>query len=503
MSNSIAARDNGDTYQAMVFWIYALQMLGGSDIEMLGYEYDEVKSFDDIVVFYKKEQRFRDTYIIKDYIQVKFHMMQTGEFTMDNLLEPEFINADRNSFLQQVVNAYRNKKIDFSKSRFIIYSPWRIKSDDILNELIYNTDKSFNLKKMQEGKTERTRMGALRSKLCEKLSVNEEELYIILKQICIKDGQDSYEDLKKRLNEGFTYHKLQPWSGGRDTFPYCDMVRAWNRRGIRLFTADKIKCYCKKEGLFMASKDTANIAVKSFNRHEAWMNSWANHILDLTDKLAGRELQPRYSWSDIFHSIEQFVITNLDNAKEYHIAIETMLSVSFTVGRILNSKSALKVAPVQKTMDGFIDWGLDADNVSQYSKFIVSCQEMCGEAADMAISIGVTHDINEDVRDFIKNSGLKIGLYKNFVLEDFGMDSVKNGNHAWELAKQINREINRRSGNLKKGTLHIFIAGPNSLMFYLGMQSMMYGKIQIYEFDQNREKTYYPTIAFPQEGEAI
>lgn len=503
MADCIAARDNGDTYQAMVFWIYALRMLGGPDIEKLGYEYGEVKSFDDIVVFYKNEQRFRDTYINRDYIQVKFHMMQAGEFTMDSLLESGFINANRDSFLQKVVNAYRNKEIDFSKSRFIIYSPWRIKSDDILNELIYNTDKSFNLKKMQEGKTKRSRMGALRSKLCEKLSINEEELYIILKQICIKDGQDSLEGLKGRLNEGFASHKLQPWSGSRDTFPYCDMARAWIRQGIRLFTADEIKNYCKKEGLFMAAKDTANIAVKSFNRHEDWMNSWANRILDLTDKLAGRELQPGYSWSDIFHSIEQFVATKLDNAREYHIAIETTLSVSFTVGRILNPKSALKVTPVQKTMDGFVDWGRDADNASKYSEFIVSCQEMCDEAADTAISIGATHDIKEDVRDFIKKSGLKIGLYINFVLEDFGMDSVKNGNHAWELAKQINREISKRSENLKKGTLHIFIASPNSLMFYLGMQSMMYGKIQIYEFDQNREKTYYPTIAFPQEGEAI
>jgi hypothetical protein len=29
---------------------------------------------------------------------------------------------------------------------------------------------------------------------------------------------------------------------------------------------------------------------------------------------------------------------------------------------------------------------------------------------------------------------------------------------------------------------------------------MMYGKIQIYEFDAH-ENTYYPTITFPQKGE--
>lgn len=89
---------------------------------------------------------------------------------------------------------------------------------------------------------------------------------------------------------------------------------------------------------------------------------------------------------------------------------------------------------------------------------------------------------------------------KSFSLEDFGTDAVKNGTHAWQLAKQINGEINRRPGTLKKGIMHLFIAGPHSLMFYLGMQSMMYGKIQIYEFNRN-ENTYYPTISFPQKGE--
>ncbi len=144
MSNAVAARNYGDIYQAMVFWKYAVQMLGISNIKEIGYEYGEVKSFDDIVIYYSNEQRFRDTYIDADYFQIKFHMKQSEEFTMDNLLDPAFINAKKNSFLQNVVNAYRNEKIDFSRSRFTMYSVWRIKSGDILNKLISNVDKTFS-----------------------------------------------------------------------------------------------------------------------------------------------------------------------------------------------------------------------------------------------------------------------------------------------------------------------------------------------------------------------
>lgn len=83
MANAVAVRDYGDQYQALVFWKYALDLLKkDSDIENIGYEYDEIKSFDDIVIFYKKEQTFRNTTIDRVYIQVKFHMKQNKEFTI-------------------------------------------------------------------------------------------------------------------------------------------------------------------------------------------------------------------------------------------------------------------------------------------------------------------------------------------------------------------------------------------------------------------------------------
>ena len=141
MANAVAVRDYGDQYQALVFWKYALDLLKkDSDIKNIGYEYDEIKSFDDIVIFYKKEQIFRNTTIDRVYIQVKFHMKQNKEFTIENLLDPSFIDAKSESFLQKAVNAYRKDKEQYSKSVYVIYSTWTIQHTDILNELISNVD---------------------------------------------------------------------------------------------------------------------------------------------------------------------------------------------------------------------------------------------------------------------------------------------------------------------------------------------------------------------------
>ena len=53
------------------------------------------------MIFYKKEQIFRNTTIDRLYIQVKFHMKQNKEFTIENLLDSSFIDAKSESFYKR------------------------------------------------------------------------------------------------------------------------------------------------------------------------------------------------------------------------------------------------------------------------------------------------------------------------------------------------------------------------------------------------------------------
>ena len=158
------------------------------------------------------------------------------------------------------------------------------------------------------------------------------------------------ESLKEILNREFSHYGLQLWPDSIDTLPYCDLVRAWNRSGINMVNGEDIRNYCNKEGLFIATKDVASIAIKSFTRRTEWLTNWASDVLDLADILDQRELRLGQSWEDVFQVIEQFVSSRLDYEIEYHVAIETLLSVSFTVGRILNPKSGIKVIPVLRTL---------------------------------------------------------------------------------------------------------------------------------------------------------
>lgn len=91
----------------------------------------------------------------------------------------------------------------------------------------------------------------------------------------------------------------------------------------------------------------------------------------------------------------------------------------------------------------------------------------------------------------------------NFYMEKLGNDSVINGHHAWNLAKQVNAVLEKRTLEQKRCTLHVFYAGPWSVLFNLGRLSRSYGKVQLYEYDMEhaRYDSYYKTVHFPLEGD--
>ena len=55
MAKAVKARMAGDDYQARWFWLQACRLFyKDTYVERVGYELDEFKAFDDVVVKYKK-----------------------------------------------------------------------------------------------------------------------------------------------------------------------------------------------------------------------------------------------------------------------------------------------------------------------------------------------------------------------------------------------------------------------------------------------------------------
>lgn len=56
-----------------------------------------------------------------------------------------------------------------------------------------------------------------------------------------------------------------------------------------------------------------------------------------------------------------------------------------------------------------------------------------------------------------------------------------------------------RAGGSQKARVHIFIAVPNALTFFLGQQASVLGRVRLYKFDfeVSRDRTYRPSLTLP------
>lgn len=284
MARAVAARMEGDDYQSLVFWKYATDMLSDdSEICRIEYESDcAVKSFDDIVLHYSAKQRFRDGYIAKAYIQVKFHVIGNDMFTFDNLVDPAFISAKKNSFLGNVNNARNTLGDRFFDSKFVIYSPISISPTDELYQYVSNTDGTIDLKGLFNGTGERSKTGKIRKMLCEALGVSDEELKQVLRQVVIKDSTEKTENLIEALNEKFSALGMKKISGETGTNPYEEIGRTWIERNIKDFTKEKLERECQHAKLFN-SYDGSNTEEFFFNYRKR-IRETENRMKTIVDK---------------------------------------------------------------------------------------------------------------------------------------------------------------------------------------------------------------------------
>ena len=501
MAAPIIARQLGDEYQQLVFWKYALMMLSGKyEIENIRYEDDSVKSYDDIVIQYSTPQIFRDSTISKEYIQVKFHMRDDGLFTIDNLLDPSFINATRNSLLHNVVAAYKKLgEEEFKQCAFVIYSMWDIDQGDELYKLVSNENSTLEIERLFDGKTDQSRMGKIRKKMRTSLGIEENELKCILKQIRIKSRQEKMDDLIFGLNQQLENYGLQVISGSKHTNPYSQLIQNLYKSGHTFFTKEILENQLYNENMYSTKREKELIAIRSFIKHAENLESEAEHILKLENYFEGRFLKEEYTWEGtIYPMIKEYLSTNCQSDKEYSIQIEANPTIAFLAGRTLDIKTAKDFSPVQRTDKGIIKWSKTESDI-QYPQTICASKILDDEKNDVAVVIGISREIFNDVEEFLLLGKEKIGRIIDMRLETTDSANVIDGRHAWLIANQIKNEIDKRVLKEKQGILHLFFACPNSIVFLLGRYSLPFGKIQLYEYDFNKQRTctYYSTMTLP------
>jgi NACHT domain len=226
MSTSLVAPLAGQSYQARLFWMYAIRLLQPtSELQSVGFEDDSLKSFDDLVLHYGQPQRWQDRLIDRDFIQIKYHGDATGSIGYQQLIDPAFIGAESHSFLQKAKAAFYKQGGEPS-CRLTLCQSWGISTTDPLARVFDNRTGGLRLERLFDGTGDRSQMGQIRKAWREHLNVDDDELRRMLIVVRLHLEHRTLESLREDLNQALIYVGLVPISGGDVVFLYDHLI--WN-----------------------------------------------------------------------------------------------------------------------------------------------------------------------------------------------------------------------------------------------------------------------------------
>lgn len=506
---AIIARIQGDDYQARWFWLRACDLLEEhTDVEKVVYEENNVKSLDDVVVYYRGGTRDPLGHPRRaDFYQVKFHVTQAGALTAEALTKPEFINAKSVSLLQRMFNAFSSLS-DPDGHRFFLYTPWVIHPDGVLARVCSNHDGQIVWDLLARGGP-RSASGKARRLWKDHLGLSDDgELRALLECIRLHTGP-TMEELKRRLNDRLRGVGLKPVPERYLSNPYDDLVKKLLISGKIELIAEELERTCKSEGLWEGGPrqpvNRVALGVRSFVRWAVDLQNRTERLVCFADDFDGRAIKSPDLWhSDIFPRLSEFLSATVQPGRKYLLHLDTHASIAFLAGYLLPSKVGADIAVVQKTLrEGQTEWQCDGSGSSDSGKLWEWHEErISGKQNALALGISITHDVSEDVKHYVESHLPEVDKILIASLPRGSSSlSVMDGSHAYGLAQSlVNKVAALRKATPTDTAVHIFAAAPNGLMFLLGRLAQPIRRWALYEYDFDMQAlgAYTPSIYYPQ-----
>jgi hypothetical protein len=508
MAKSVLAIYNGNDYQARVFWYQACQALNSdSKIEKVGFEIGNIKFFDDVATIYKSPVLSeRNEPITADYWQVKYHVDASGILTHNQLLDPKFINSKASSILQRL----RQVQVDFAPNglgaRFYFVSPWQIQHDDPLAKLVSQNGGEIRLDVLFSNSRE---MVMVRETWKKHLDISDNyELECVIRPLRILVGYPPLYQIRNTLNAYLISAGLLPIDEGTVSNPYDDLIRKLRGMGQSWFTCDDIEKICKREGLWKGREENhekaIHLGIRSFTRWAENMENETHRMINLVPYFDGRSIRSTESWMEkIYLEIDGFFQGALKDRVLYSLRLDCHSSIAFGAGYLIGTKSGFEVAPIQKTVSGQSVWRTKSMSNSLPDMWSITDYKIREDASDIGVSIGITHSIADEVREYIYRSLPGINrIFECQLLAGVSGKAIEDGDHAYSLVQQLVQWLKKNRNNQEKQlTLHIFSAAPNGFMFFLGQQAKVLGPIKLYEhnFESPIKNDYLPSLNLPRE----
>lgn len=502
MAQAIHARQDGDIFQARIFWLNAACLLDPeSDIVKVSFEVGP-KSFDDVAVEYNQEKSRHDQYgnnLLKEHIQCKWHT-SNGSYGYADLAESDFINANTYSLLQRAKQAL-DVADDRLGVRFRLMTNWRIDRNDGLNDIVNTRSGTINIEKLYSSKTDKSKYGLIRKLWREHLGCDENSLSEFCPALAFSSLSDSLDDLRIRLDALFSGVGLKRIPANETAFFYDQLPFRWAAQGRNEFDRNTFRKICSQERLLTGTSEPLPIlfGIKSFEHPIDSLYSRCVDVLDFVPEFDGRFIRNAEDWSNkLFPELKSYLLNSAKKTEALRLVLDTHTSLAFASGSILNIKSGRRIEIEQRTLERKLWFCGDNTPDKNWSELCCNCEIIDQDGSDIAVSVSITHDIYPDVRSYIEKSGLNVAcILQASLTGGAGSTAIKCGQHAFNLSEKLAQSIIKHRPD-RKSRVHIFIAGPNSFSFFLGQRQPSLGRTVLYEYDFEgvESGTYAPSLEY-------
>ena len=218
--------------------------------------------------------------------------------------------------------------------------------------------------------------------------------------------------------------------------------------------------------------------------------------MNLVPAFHGRQKAAEVDWDrDLAPRIRAFLDERVDGGRQYNLYLDTHLSIAYLAGYLLGKGDT--VAPVQT--EGRVAWRPTGANVP--GELWTVREELVGDGPGLALAVEVTRPTAEDVRIYTATNAPGIGrMLVLTVAGGTGPTSVRDGSHAWALARDLGQIVEgRRTAEERTAPVHVFSSVPVALEYLVGREGRAFGRSVTYEFDfDNRTPGgYTPAFHLP------
>ena len=503
MTQAIAVRRDGDAFQARIFWRKAACLLDlKSTVTQVGFE-SGPKGFDDVWVAYAPDRAPGDHEgrpILREHFQCKWHV-SVNDFGYVDLIEPEWINANRFSLLQRARTAQVTHARDGIGARFKLLTNWRIGQADPLRRYINQKSKTLRLKDLFDGTTDSSIAGKVRKLWREHLDIGDEELMLLARTLSLDTDFTSLDDHRDNLDLLFENRGLRRVPVNESSFVYDDVVFQWLAQGRLEFNRQTFREACKREGL-LTSDGRAHVVfgVKSFEHPFDRLEDRCADALDLIPHFDERAIRDQAEWTaTLYPKLKSFLQTAAKDNLYFRLILDAHITLAFAAGSVPNIKSGRNVEIEQRTIHRNVWHSSDMPRDPSWPEWKFDLEAVNESEGDMAVAVCLTHDVVSAVKAHLVASVPQA----SFLLIarptcGSGARSVVCGQHAFDLAEALALEINQKSC-ANRSPLHLFIAAPNAFTFFLGQRQPSLGRTTLYEYDFEGANGggYRPSISLP------